>query len=169
MNNAPFLELIIYHVTSEINLIPLEDEHTCITIANQLVTMDPWRTLGSEPDTLIRYLLNTDPSLFRYKIINDGQLSGIICIRYPWLRGPYVELLGIFAKFQNQGIGGKVINWLSQHTQQHAHNLWIIVSSFNETAQHLYRNHGFSAIANIPHLTGDHHDEILMRKRFFNE
>jgi len=60
-------------------------------ISSALAVMEPWRTLGYRADGLARYLLRSDPALSRYLVRVSHEIAGLVCVRYPWLLGPYLE------------------------------------------------------------------------------
>jgi GNAT superfamily N-acetyltransferase len=134
-------------------------------LGGQLAAQDPWRTLGFTPAALAGYLLHDDPGLHRYAVHVEDALAGVVCIRYPWLRGPYVELLGLASGFQGQGLGRELLAWVESASRPVASNLWIAASSFNERALAVYRRAGFEPIGVIEGLVRAEQDEILLRKR----
>ena len=127
--------------------------------------MDPWRTLESTPEALSGYLLRPDASLSRYGMYTDDQLAGVISIRYPWLRGPYIELLGVLDGFQGQGIGREVLEWVCDAAQPFAKNIWIAASGFNARALAIYQKLGFTPAGELPDLVKEGYMEYLLRKR----
>ena len=44
----------------------------------------------------------------------DGVEAGAVSIRFPWLKGPYLELLALLPPFQRQGIGAGILTWFEQ-------------------------------------------------------
>ena len=72
----------------------LQSLETCDieAVATLLAAVDPWLTLGYSREQLQRYLLRPDPSLRRFSMFaNRATPAGILCIRYPWLLGAYIE------------------------------------------------------------------------------
>jgi ribosomal protein S18 acetylase RimI-like enzyme len=101
----------------------------------------------------------------RYPIDIGGAEAGVISVRYPWLKGPYLELLAIFPEFQGRGLGTRVLAWMEQEAIRHeARNLWVCASSFNDSALRLYERNGFRQVARLRGLVEDSCDEILLRK-----
>jgi diamine N-acetyltransferase len=150
-----------YDLGTGLGLCPLYD---AVVAAGELVSIDPWERLGFDQGALERYLTRLDPCLYRYTIEHNGRSSGLICIRYPWLRGPYIELFAVFPKAQRKGIGGAVIDWVDKLALGREKNLWVAVSSFNEAARRFYEGKGFRYLADIPDLVRAGEAEILMRK-----
>jgi ribosomal protein S18 acetylase RimI-like enzyme len=130
-----------------------------------LASMDPWRTLGFSPQGLSQYLCRPDSSLKRFRLVAQEQNIGVVCLRYPWLRGAYIELLAVFAPYQGEGLGREMMAWIVQQTALEADNLWVAVSSFNHRAQRFYQSFGFSQVAVLTDLVKDGYDELLLRRR----
>ena len=129
-----------------------------------LSVSEPWASLKFSVTALASYLTRDDAALRRYTISVDDNLAGVICVRYPWLRGPYIELLGVSPKHRGKGIGKQVLAWAETEARREAKNLWVVTSSFNHQALKLYLSLGFTPIGPIQGLVVPEHDEILLRK-----
>ena len=134
------------------------------SLAAMLVRLDPWRTLGYTADGLARHFGRDDPGLHRYRIVVDGDTVGVVCVRHPWLRGAYIELIGLGPSGRGKGLGGDIVAWIENETRGRAANLWALVSSFNEPARRFYARQGFVEIAPLEDLVAEGHQEILLRK-----
>lgn len=134
------------------------------TLGQSLAGIDPWLTLAFSSDSLAGYLQRNDPSLFRFAVSIDEEIVGAVCVRYPWLRGPYIEFLGIGIDFQGRGLGKEILTWVEEETKPHARNLWIAVSDFNTRAISIYEHLGFRKIGLLDGLVADNGSEILLRK-----
>lgn len=134
-------------------------------ISDALAGMDPWRTLGATAQALTHYLTADDPALHRFAVCAPGgTLIGVTCVRYPWLRGGYLELFGLFEAYQRQGIGSEIIRWFEDQSRLRGGNIWVSVSAFNDSAYRFYRRHGFGNIGVLTNLVKSGYDEILLRK-----
>lgn len=138
------------------DLRPLADDDI-EPFAAVLSGIDPWRRLGYSPSMLALYLGRTDPALTR--MVLPGR--GLIALRSPWLRGPYVELLAVLPEAQGQGGGRRLLDWAEGRGGA---NLWACVSAFNHPARAFYARMGFAETAALPGLVTDGEDEILLRK-----
>ena len=134
-----------------------------LLIAENLVTMEPWVTLQYSKESLTRHLQNSDSSLKSFTIAIDNQVAGIVCIRYPWLLGPYLEIFCLFKPFQGAGYGNKILHWLKDEAFLTSKNLWTLVSSFNKPARSFYIAFGFEQVATLPNLVRLDFDEVLLR------
>jgi diamine N-acetyltransferase len=140
------------------------DDQRAGLISGNLVLQDPWLRLGYSDEGLFRYLSGTDPSLKRYAVVVSGQTTGVVCVRYPWLRGPYLELLAVFPSHQGRGIGRVIVGWMADACLGVSNSIWTTASSFNTRALAFYRNLGFAEIAALPDLVAGGRCEILLRK-----
>ncbi len=142
---------------------PLTDEQA-LAVAEMLAVSEPWASLKFSVTSLASYLTRDDAALRRYVISVDDKLAGVICVRHPWLRGPYIELLGLSPDHRGKGIGKQVLAWAETEARREAKNLWVVASSFNHPALNFYQSLGFYPIGPIQGLVTPEHDEILLRK-----
>lgn len=159
----PFTEFLIH--LPRCTLTRAVSEVEADQLGGQLAALDPWRTLGFSPAVLSGYLQRDDPALHRYIVSVDEALAGVICIRHPWLRGPYIELLGLADGFRGQGLGRALLAWVESEAHTVANNVWVAASSFNERALAVYRQAGFEPVGVIEGLVREGRDEVLLRKR----
>ena len=116
-------------------------------------------------DKLAAFLASPDAGATRYAVSVKGKQSGVVSVRHPWLKGPYLELLALLPEAQNQGIGSSIMAWFESAGMKHgARNLWVCASSFNARALRFYERHSFTRAAMLPDLVADGYDEILLRK-----
>jgi ribosomal protein S18 acetylase RimI-like enzyme len=140
----------------------------CPSLAAAIVAMEPWSVMEYPADRLADFLAKPDGSVTRCLIEVGGETAGVISVRYPWLKGPYLELLALLTPFQRKGIGGMLLKrFESEAALREARNLFVCASSFNENALRFYRRHGFHDVAVLPGLVAEGYDEILLRKRLF--
>jgi GNAT superfamily N-acetyltransferase len=126
--------------------------------------MDPWQTLHYTAPMLQRYLLSLDDTLHRYAVVSQDTTIGVVCVRYPWLRGPYLELIGLDVAHQGLGVGKSILQWLEGQAQLESHNVWVLVSAFNTRARTFYTRQGFTEIGPLKDFVRPGYDEILLRK-----
>ncbi len=134
-------------------------------LADRIAAIDPWHRLGYAPESLRPYFARREPGARRLVLLEADQVVGAAVIRYPWLRGPYVELLALFPEAQGRGHGGAFIEWLAKQAATEAANLWVVTSEVNDRAFAFYRRHGFEPIGRLEDLVRDGDCELLLRKR----
>ncbi len=131
-----------------------------------MAQMDPWKKMRFSSDQLESYLGQGGAGAHKYKIEIDQSLAGVAVIRYPWLIGPYLELLAIVPGFQDRGLGQAVLSWFETQARSSGQsNLWVLTSSFNCSALRFYEKFGFEFVAELESLVMDGFNEIMLRKR----
>jgi GNAT superfamily N-acetyltransferase len=124
----------------------------------------PWRTIGYSVPQLQGFFTRPDPALNRFCVRSPGgTLQGAIAVRYPWLHGPYLEILGLSPAAQGQGLGRQLIGWMAAEAGPANQNLWALVSAFNGEARQFYHRLGFVEIATFAGFVVPGSDEILLR------
>ena len=133
-------------------------------IAAILAGIDPWRTLGYGAEALARGFGAAHPDVTRYLAVRDGEPQGLVVVRYPWLRGAYIELFAVLPAAQGRGVGRAALEFVESSYRGRTANLWLLVSGFNSGARCFYERHGFRPIGVIADLVVVGQDEVLMRK-----
>ena len=120
-------------------LLPL-DRRSCARLAAGIVAMEPWSVMNYPADKLAALLAIPDASAARYVVSVKGEEAGVVSVRHPWLKGPYLELLALLPEAQSQGIGSSIMAWFESAGLKHgARNLWVCASSFNARALRFLR------------------------------
>jgi len=134
-------------------------------LGSSFAAINPWATYPYPASALEAYLALGEAGAPRFGIYFQGTLAGALGLRLAWLRGPYVQFLGILPPFQGHGLGGLLIAWLEEEARaQGERNLWVAASDFNTDALHFYERHGFVHVAALAGLVRDERTEILLRK-----
>ncbi|WP_409559953.1 GNAT family N-acetyltransferase [Hyphomicrobium sp. MC8b] len=131
-----------------------------------LAAINPWAHYRYTPEALTTFLRADEDDAPRLEILVDGTLAGGFSIRRTWLRGPYLQFLGILPPFQNSGVGNAVLSWFeAEGNRLQARNIWVSASDFNVRAIAFYERFGFVRIATLEGLVAEGTDEVLLRKR----
>ena len=145
-------------------LLPLPPD-ACERLAASIAAIPPWSVMNYPADALARFLSASDEGAVRYLVEVGGEEAGAVSVRFPWLKGPYLELLALLPRAQGRGIGSSILAWFEQEALKFgARNLWVCASSFNARAVRFYERHGFEQAATLPGLVADGYEEILLRK-----
>lgn len=144
----------------------------CITKADAgilgaaFATMEPWRSYPFKAETLAGYFCATEPGAPRRALWAGDRLAGAVGLRLNWLRGPYVQFLGLLEDHQNRRLGSLVLEWIESEAKSRGdRNIFIAASDFNTRALNFYARHGFVLAAPLPDLVSDGKTELLLRKR----
>jgi GNAT superfamily N-acetyltransferase len=148
----------------KVQLLPFEPR-LAQPLAKAITAIEPWSVMNYPAEKLAALLANPDAGVSRYLVSLDGTEAGLVSVRSPWLKGPYLEILALLPHAQGLGIGASIMAWFEAAAlRRDARNLWVCVSAFNVRAEAFYARHGFAAAAVLPGLVADGYDEILMRK-----
>ena len=132
--------------------------------------IEPWSRYPFTADALTSYLVAGEDAAPRYVIEHGSDIgnnvAGALGLRLNWLRGPYIQFLGVLPEHQKAGIGARLLSWISETSAESgARNLWVAASDFNASALRFYERHGFTRVATLDGLIQDGRDEVLLRKR----
>ncbi|HVX35263.1 MAG TPA: GNAT family N-acetyltransferase [Hyphomicrobium sp.] len=131
-----------------------------------LASIDPWARYAYTSSALTAFLTAEEADAPRFAIKVDSVIAGAVSIRSNWLRGPYLQFLGILPAYQSHGIGGAILKWFEDEARgARAQNLWVAASEFNTRALSFYERHGFNRTATLTDLVVEGSSEILLRKR----
>jgi ribosomal protein S18 acetylase RimI-like enzyme len=135
-------------------------------IGTQLAAIDPWARLGVGAATMTAFLGASNEIRRCFTILDDGRPAGAVAVMFPWLAGPYLNLLGLFPAYQGRGLGTSMLDWLEREAAAAgARNCYLCVSAFNDRAIAFYRAAGYQQAGRLDGLVVDGEDELLMRKR----
>lgn len=146
-------------------LIPL-DPALAAPLGVAFADMSPWRDYPYNASALATYFAKSSPDAPRYQIMLGDEIAGVAGIRGDWLRGPYLQFLGVLPAFQGHGIGAAVLAWFERDARATGQrNLWVAASDFNVAALRFYTRHGFVETARLDALVTEGRAEVLLRKR----
>lgn len=135
-------------------------------LGTAFAAMSPWADYPYPASALAAYFATSEAGAPRYQIMQSDRIAGVAGLRSGWLRGPYLQFLGILPEFQGHGLGARVLAWFECTAREDGQrNLWVAASDFNAAAIRFYQRHGFSECARLDGLVADGRTEILLRKR----
>jgi GNAT superfamily N-acetyltransferase len=140
--------------------------HEAETLGPALAAIDPWATYAYPASALSVYLGKDEPGAPRFSLRDGATLAGAVGLRLDWLRGPYLQLLGLLPGYQGCGFGAAVLAWIEREARAASQrNLWVVASDFNSGALRFYERYGFTRVAALEALVAEGRDEVLLRKR----
>lgn len=146
-----------------IDVLALEDVGS---LAAAFADMEPWRSYPFSSASLMSYLGGQEPGAPRLALRLEARTVGVIGLRLNWLRGPYVQFLGVLPDAQGAGLGGLALGYAEAEARRGAErNIWVAVSDFNRRARAFYERAGYEVAAELLDLVKEGRAEILMRKR----
>ena len=154
----------MFYLPRDLSLRPMTPS-VAETLGPAIAGMDPWSAVDYPAEQLTDFLIAEDPALSRLAVYSGEALAGVLAVRSPWLRGPYLQLLAVLPPFQSRGVGAALLGWFEHRASPTSRWLWLCYSSFNTRAGAFYARHGFEEVVSLPDLIDDGRDEVLMRKR----
>ncbi len=155
----------VQDASADLTLHPMMPDDAA-ALGAEFAAMTPWSVYPYSAEALSRYLSTATPGAPRYLVRCNDEPAGAIGLQVEWLRGPYIQFLGLRPAFQSKGIGSRLLRWIETEARATAQrNLWVAASHFNDGALSFYRKAGFLDAAPIPDLVADGVTEILLRKR----
>lgn len=135
-------------------------------LAQRFAAMAPWSRYPLSAAALEKYLGAHEVGAPRYCLRISDAPAGALGLRLNWLRGPYIQFLGVIPEFQKSGLGAAMLQRVIAEARTRAdRNVWVAASSFNADALRFYERHGFERAALLDGLIQDDVDEVLLRKR----
>ncbi len=160
MTDAPFARP--HYTLGDLDLGPVGDDAP--EIARRLAAIDPWARAGRTPEIFRAYFATPLPGTHRFALRHDGTLVGALSIRHPFMRGPYIELIGLFPEAQGRGIARRIVAWMAAEVAHEGGSLWLCVTDWNTAARAAYTALGFVEVAPLPDLALPGITEIFMRR-----
>jgi diamine N-acetyltransferase len=128
--------------------------------------IDPWASYPISAAYLSEYLSTIEPGAPRFALMSGADVIGAVGLRLNWLRGPYLQFIGIVPAFQNRGLGSRFLTWMESTARAgYERNLWVCASDFNNGGIKFYERHGFVRVADLDGLLREGRQEVLFRKR----
>jgi GNAT superfamily N-acetyltransferase len=140
--------------------------HEALRLGPIFAAMEPWSLYPYPAAALASYLAACETGAPRYGVYLDGEIAGVLGLRLDWLRGPYVQFLGVLPSFQGQGLGAILLGFVERRAAAAGErNIFVCASDFNCGAIRFYERCGFTAVATLDGLVRPGRAEVLLRKR----
>ena len=134
-------------------------ERACAAL---MAASDPWLTLGQDFDSLLRTVRL--PGRERYVAHVNGRLAGFLLLNLQGTFAGYIQTVGMAPEFRGQGYGKRLIAFAEQRILRDHQNVFLCVSSFNQTARRLYARLGYREVGELTDFLVAGHSEFLLRK-----
>lgn len=154
----------VRHDLVDLELGPLDDD--VATIAGRLAGIDPWARIGRSAAAFEIAMTRPSPGAHRFALRCKGAPVGYLALRWPFMRGPYIETIAVFPEMQGRGLASRIVTWMENQVADEASNIWLCVTEWNTGARAAYAALGFVEIGPIPDLVASGQSEIFMRRAF---
>ena len=131
--------------------------------ASLMAASEPWITLRRDLEGCREALARPGTELFIAR--NQERPAGFILVAPVGLAGsPYIASIAVAAETRGQRIGSRLLHFAEEHFSAAGH-LFLLVSSFNHRAQHLYRQRGYEEVGELKDYVVPGHSELILHKR----
>jgi len=130
--------------------------------ADVMARSEPWLTLGRGRADALKILRNRRKQCFIVRC--DGERAGFLVLDLHGPLGGYLQTIGVAPEMRGRGVGSAALRWAEARIFKKHRNCLLCVSSFNRSAQRLYRRAGYAVVGRLRDYVVAGHDEILMRK-----
>ena len=137
-----------------------EDYEWC---AGVMASTEPWITLRRDLAGCREALSRPGTELFVARE-GDSPVGFILLAPYGLAGSPYIASIAVAAEARGRGVGSQLLRFAEQHYAERGH-LFLLVSSFNERAQQLYRQHGYEFVGELKDYVVPGHSELIFHKR----
>jgi len=140
-----------------------EEVQQCVKI---LLESEPWITLGWTKKGATKAMKDGIRVGEVLVAVKGKEVAGFIVFLPKWgfPLGGYVRLLAVNEKCRGMGIGKILLKKAEERIFRNWPNVFLLVSSFNTSAQGFYRRLGYEKIGEIADATVRGHSEFIMRK-----
>jgi len=147
---------------------PMEATDIPVVVAWMLAT-PLWQRYGVTAEGATR---NFERARERGDWLLVGDIGAEQAVGFAWCtpdggfgRSPYLRLIGVRRDKSGVGLGGALLRTIEAKAIQQADHLLLLVSDFNETAQHFYRRLGYLQVGALPGYVLPDVAELIYYKR----
>ena len=131
--------------------------------ARVMSTNEPWITLRRDLEDCLAALCRPGTELFVAR--DRSRPAGFVLVAPYGLAGsPYIAAIAVAAEARGRGIGSSLLRFAESHFPANGH-FFLLVSSFNQGAQQLYRQHGYEMVGELKDYVVPGHSELILHKR----
>jgi ribosomal protein S18 acetylase RimI-like enzyme len=128
-----------------------------------MAASEPWITLRRDLTGCHEALVRPGTELF---VAHDrGERVGFVLVApYGFASSPYLASIAVAPQSRGRGIGAELLRFTERHFLARGH-VFLLVSSFNDPAERLYRRHGYERIGELQDYIVAGASEIILHKR----
>jgi len=140
----------------------LKEKHEADLCAQMMANSEPWMTLSRDYDVLLKSVTGSSREV--YLAILRDEVLGFVMINMHGAFVGYIQSICVASDWRNKGVGSQLMAFAENRIFSETPNAFLCVSSFNKSAQRLYKKLGYKVIGKLKDFIVSGHSEILMRK-----
>jgi [ribosomal protein S18]-alanine N-acetyltransferase len=131
--------------------------------ARLMAATEPWITLHRNLEGCRAALTRPGTDLF-IAWAEDHPAGFVLVASYGLAGSPYIASIAVAEEARGKGIGSQLLSFAEKHFAGRGH-LFLLVSSFNQGAQQLYRRRGYEFVGELHDYVVPGHSELILHKR----
>ena len=148
-------------MTIHVTAAGLDDYEWCAAL---MASSDPWISLGRDFDSCRHALHRSGTELFIAQNPQSVRPVGFLLLAPYGLAGsPYIASIAVAAEMRGRSIGSQLLQFAEKHFAGRGH-LFLLVSSFNQRAQHLYARRGYECVGELKDYCVPGQSELIFHK-----
>jgi len=140
----------------------LQTEDDARACARLMAESEPWITLGRSYQASLGII--QDASREVYVARDQTGLAGFLILCLTGAFVGYIQTVCIAPARRGQGLGSRLVEFAEQRILQVSPNVFMCVSSFNQSALRLYQRLGYKVVGELTDYIVQGHSEFLLRK-----
>ena len=132
--------------------------------ARVMASSQPWITLRRDLEGCRAVLHRPGAELFTARDEKSHALGFILLAPYGFAGSAYISAIAVAPEAQGQSVGSQLMAFAEKRFAERGH-LFLLVSSFNQRAQHFYRGRGYSFVGELKDYIVAGHSELIFHKR----
>jgi ribosomal protein S18 acetylase RimI-like enzyme len=131
--------------------------------AELMATSEPWITLRRDLAGARTALARPGTELFVAR--DRGQPVGFVLVApHGFAAWPYIASIAVAPESRSHGIGSAMLRFVERYFAGRGH-LFLLASSFNDRAQHVYSRHGYERVGELRDCIVPGASEFILHKR----
>ena len=130
--------------------------------ARLMAGSEPWLTLRRSYESSLRIV--QDPTREVYVARQKGEIAGFVILCMTGAFVGFIQTVLVHPDRRGQGIGTRLVEFAEQRILRESPNIFMCVSSFNDSARRLYQRLGYGVVGELTDYIVAGHSEILLRK-----
>lgn len=130
--------------------------------ARMMSKTDPWITLGMNYDQCLVAFMGSCKEIYLAQL--GTHIAGFVILQTCGTFSGYIQTICIDSEYRGKGYGNRLLEFCETRILKFSPNVFICVSSFNQSALRLYYRFGFKLIGELENFVKEGFSELLLRK-----
>ncbi|HRR07456.1 MAG TPA: N-acetyltransferase [Rhodothermales bacterium] len=130
--------------------------------AQWMAASEPWLSLGRDESGCKAAMQGSEKEVYVASV--QSALLGFVVLQMGGTFKGYIQSIFVVPEARSLGIGTVLLDYVENRIFQTSPNVFLCVSSFNDSARRLYERRGYEVVGVLEDFLIEGADEVLMRK-----